>query len=170
MKSQHITKLGLAVILAGIYSSGVTGATVNGTATATVIAPLILTETTPMSFGTIAAGATGGTVVLSTAGARAVTGDVNAIAAGPGAAGAFTVQGEAAQAYTMTIAPGTLSDGLGNTMAVGTFVYTPPVLTGGADAFNVGATLTVGGSQAAGAYSTGTLPGGAPFVITANYN
>lgn len=170
MKTKSILKLGLAATLAGLYSTSLTAATVNGTATATVIAPLLLAQTTAMSFGTIAAGAAGGTVVLSTAGARAVTGDVNAVAAGAGAAGAFTIQGEAAQAYTMSIAGGTLSDGLGNTMAVGTFVYTPPVLTGAADAFNVGATLTVGGSQPAGAYSTATLPGGAAFVITANYN
>ena len=170
MKTKYqYTKIGLAALLASLYGSSLTAATLNGTATATVIAPLLLAQTTVMSFGTVAVGAAGGTVVLDTAGARTVTGDANAIAGGAGAAGVFTVNGANAQAYTMSIAPGVLSDGGGNTMGVGTYSYVAPALTGAAVSFNVGATLTIGASQVAGAYSTANA-GGTAVVVTANYN
>jgi len=171
MKTKHqYMKIGLAALLASVYGSSLTAATFNGTATATVIAPLTLAQTTPMNFGTVAVGAAGGTVVMTSAGARSVTGDANAIAAGAGTAGAYTITGQAAQAYTMTIAGGTLTDGGGaNPMSLSAFTFVSPALTGGADAFSVGATLTLPPNQPAGAYSTANgVP--APLVITANYN
>lgn len=168
-KQRQYMKIGLAAVLASLYGSSLTAATFNGVATANVIAPLVLAQTTNITFGTVAVGTGGGTVVLDTAGARTVTGDANAIAGGAGAAGVFTINGENAQAYTMSIAAGVLSDGGGNTMSVGTYTYTPPALTGAAVAFNVGATLTLGASQPAGAYSTANA-GGTAVVVTANYN
>ena len=170
-KRQYM-RIGLAALLASLYGSTLTAATVNGTATATVIAPLLLVAGVAMDFGSIAAGVGGGTVVLNTAGSRAsVTGDINAIGGAPGGtAGAFTIQGAALTAYTMGIAGGTLTDAGGlNPMTLGTFTNTAGALTGAADAFTVGATMTVPGSQPAGAYSTGN-PGGAAYVVTANYN
>ena len=54
-------------------------------------------------------------------------------------------------------------------MSVGTFTSTP-IATGllsgaGTQTVTVGATLTVGASQAAGVYTSGT-----PFDVTVNYN
>lgn len=163
-----LRKIGLVSVAVGLYSSSVMAVDFDGRAIATVITPLVIAETTPITFGTLGTGTTGGTVILATDDSRTVTGDVNIIGA-DGLAGVYTITGENAQAYTMSIADGVLSDGGVNTMGVGTYVYSPPALTGAAVAFDIGATLTVNGSQPAGSYST-AFAGGTPVVITANYN
>ena len=68
MKESNLLKLGLAVALAG--SVGVASADqVDGTATATVLTPLTVTETTALAYGDVYGGSTAGTVVVSSAGA-----------------------------------------------------------------------------------------------------
>lgn len=169
-----LVKLGLAAIITGLYSTSATAATVNGQADATVVAPLTLSENIAMDFGTISGGTAAGTVVLTTGGARSVTGDAQTIAAGAGAAGDFTINGEAGLAYTVSYTNGTLSDGVaaGNNMVVDTFNDNSTGTTSGAaQIFQVGATLNVGAGQAAGNYSTtNTGTGGAAYTITVNYN
>lgn len=170
MKNQYL-KLGLAALMASVYSTGVSADVVPGNADATVIAPLLLVEVTAMDFGTLAGGTAAGAVVMDTAGARTPSGGATVIAGSPGAAGAFTIQGAAAQAFTLSITgTATLTDGSGNSMTADTFTNTTPgALTGAADAFSVGGTLNVGASQVAGGYSTANA-GGATFTVTANYN
>lgn len=168
MNNQYL-KLGLAALMASLYSTGVSADVIPGNADATVIAPLLLTETTAMDFGTLAGGTTAGTVVMDVANARTTTGGATALASAGGTAGAFTIQGAAAQAYTLTISgTATLDDGTGNTMTADTFTHNAGALTGGVDAFSVGGTLNVGASQPLGVYSTTT--GGTTFTLTANYN
>ena len=151
-----------------VYSSIAFSASVSGAADATVVEPLSLAQTSNISFGSIDVSTVGGTVVLAEDGSRTVTGDVIAITSGAGSAGVFTIQGAAAQSYSMSISDGVISDGV-NTMTVTTFVYTAPALTGGVDSFNVGASLNVNANQPAGVYDT-VNAGGTPVNVTANYN
>lgn len=169
-----LVKVGLVVVIASLYSTTATAASVNGQADATVVAPLTLTENIAMDFGTISGGTAAGTVVLSTAGARSTTGDAQTIAAGAGAAGDFTINGENALTYAVSYTNGVLSDGAvaGNNMIVNGFNDNSTGTTSGANQiFQVGATLNLGATQAAGTYSTtNTGTGGAAYTITVNYN
>lgn len=173
-KSNQLVKLGLAALIAGMYSTGVSADIISGNADANVIAPLLLVETTAMNFGDVAGGTGAGTVVLDLAGARTVTGDASTLASGAGSAGAFTIEGAAGLAFTLSVTgTATLSDGGGNTMTADTFTENGSAVTltgtGSPDAFQIGATLNLGAGQAAGAYSTANA-GGATFTVTANYN
>ena len=173
-KSNLVLKAGVAALLASVYSSGVSADVIDGNASANVIAPLLLVETTAMNFGDVAGGTSTGTVVLDLTGARTVTGDANALASGAGAAGEFTIEGAAGLAFTLSVTgTATLTDGGANSMTVDTFTENGSAVTltgtGTPDGFQIGGTLNIGASQAAGSYSTLNL-GGAPFTVTANYN
>lgn len=114
----------------------------------------------------------GGTVVVSTSGARSATGGVvlltNTQFPAPTAA-TFNVFDNKAKTFTVSLpASATLTrSGGGGTMTVNTFTSNPipgtgtgnkgfGVLTGGAGTVSVGATLNVSGAQAVGNY-TGTF-------------
>lgn len=173
-KSNLVLKAGVAALLASVYSTGASADVINGNATANVIAPLLLVETTAMNFGDVAGGTGTGTVVLDLTGARTATGDASALASGVGAAGEFTIEGATGLAFTLSVTgTATLTDGGGNSMTVDTFTENGSAVTltgtGTADGFQIGGTLNIGASQAAGAYST-LNAGGAPFAVTANYN
>jgi len=83
-------------------------------------------------------------------------------------AASFTVTGQGAYTYAITLpATVTLTSGV-NTMTATTFTSTPSAtgaLTAGTQTLNVGATLNVAAAQAAGTYVSGT-----PFSVTVNYN
>ena len=155
-----------ATVLAAIYSQTAFAADATGNASATVLAPLAISENTAMDFGNVA-GDSGSatTVVLTTAGATS-SADGAYAQNGSGAAGVFDVTGATGLAYDInlpTVAV-TLTSGA-NTMTVDTFTDDTGgtgTLVGGADSFNVGATLNIGAAQAAGAYS-GT------YTVTVNY-
>ena len=173
MRTQtNLKRLALAICAMGIFVGSAQADTVNGRADAVVIEPLSITENISMDFGTVAGGPAIGTVVLDVAGARTTTGDAEIIAAGAGAAGDFTITGQASQAYTLSFsASATLATGLGPTMTADTFTDNSlgTLPAGGSETFQVGATLNVGASQAAGNYSTAN-GGGAPYTVTVNYN
>ena len=170
--NKQLLALGATLALASQAGSVAMAAQEDGSAVAVVIAPLIVTENTAMDFGTVAGGANADTIVLTTAGARTATGtDAQVIGAG-GAAGNFTVSGEAGSSYVVTFsASATLSDGGGNTMTVNNFTDNnpSPIDGGGSDTLLVGGTLNIGANQAAGNYSTAN-GGGAPYTVTVNYN
>lgn len=140
------------------------------TATATIVTPIAIANASDMNFGNIAVIATGGTVVLTPAGARSVTGDVTLPAtAGTVSAASFTVTGTANFTYSITLpaAALTISNGTHN-LTVDTWTSDPTptgTLDGtGAQTLNVGATLNVAGGESSGAYT------GGPFTVTVNYN
>ena len=118
---------------------------------------ITLTLNTGMVFGKVVAGATPGTVVLTPAGARSATGGAKlGNAAGAGATN-FLVGGPPLTGYSIVLpASATLTSG-SNTMTVNAFTSTPggsgTLSVLGSQALTVGATLQVGASQAAGAYS-----------------
>lgn len=122
-----------------------------------------------LSFGAFTAGS-GGTILVSSGGARSKTGGVLLVSQGGSAAAAqFTITGTANAVFTISLpVDGTvlLSDGSSNTMALNGFVSSPSAVGtlsgGGSQLINVGATLTVGNQQVPGAYS-------GSFSVTVNY-
>jgi len=166
------TKLILAALVMMVSASGAYAqATATATATATIVTPISITKTVDMNFGNVAVqAATGGTVVLTPAGARSITGGVTLPGVtGTVAAASFTVNGQGTYTYAITLPSTDLTITSGsNTMIVNTFTSTPSAtgaLTAGAQTLNVGATLTVAAAQASGVYVSGT-----PFNVTVNYN
>ena len=143
----------------------------DSTATATAIVPLVITQTVPMDFGTVAGGPQPGTVILNTSGGRATSGDGQILASGAGVPATFQITGQGGQAYSISYTIGVLDDaGSGMPMTVDTFTDTSSgsIPAGGTETINVGATLNINANQAAGSYSTAT--GGTPYTVTINYN
>ena len=133
--------------------------------TATLAAPISISSSGDMDFGTMVTTGIAGTVTVTPAGARSSV-DVDLLGGVPSAA-SFDVTGEGNANYSIAFSsPATLSSG-SNSMTVDTFTddagVNPKLPAGGSDTFNVGATLNVGATQAAGTYS-GT------FAVTVNYN
>ena len=171
LKRRLLTTLITAAVGLGGYAMNAGAANIDGNASATIVAPLKIVETTPMNFGSISPDFNvDTTVVLGTGGgltAPPAAGGETAGLLSAGVAGLFTVTG-AALAYTITLPADntvTLASGA-NSMAIDSFISNPPggsSLVGGPDTFNVGATLTVGADQPIGTY-TGIYP------VTVNYN
>ena len=141
---------------------------------ANVITPITILGVNALSFGDIVGSANGGTVTISAAGARSssVTDLLITGTTGTVSAASFTVTGEAAYTYGITLpaAPFVVSnsDATAATMSVGTFVSSPSAegtLTGGSETVTVGATLTVTADQATGAYTNAN-----DLVVTVYYN
>jgi hypothetical protein len=151
----------LTMGMAALGSSAVHADSINANATATVIVPITITESQALDFGALAAG-TGGTVTISTAGARSATGAVVLSSMDVGQNGIFDVAGQANYTYAITLptVDQTLISGA-NSMVVNAFTSNPAgtgTLDGaGAQTINVGATLTVSSGQAPGSYA-GTYP------------
>ena len=143
----------------------------SASSSATIIAPISITKTVDMNFGSIAVSTTAGTVQLTPAGVRNITGGITLPnVTGTVAAASFTVGGEGTSTYSIILpASNTIRVGLnGATMLVDGFSSTPSgtgALTGGTQTLTVGATLHVAGSQANGLYTSVT-----PFDVIVNYN
>ncbi|MBV8603127.1 MAG: DUF4402 domain-containing protein [Pelomonas sp.] len=129
-----------------------------------------VTNTVGLSFGAFTAGA-GGTLTVGSTGARSSTGGVLLVNQGAGAAAQFMLSGgSSSEAVSISLpADGTvqLSNG-SQTMTLSGFTSTLVNGNGmlsmsGTGSFSVGATLSVGASQAAGNYSGN-------FSVTVNYN
>jgi hypothetical protein len=166
------TKLAFAALaLIAFSSSSFAQATATATATATIVTPISIAEVVNMNFGNVAVQtALGGTVVMTPAGVRSVTGGCTLPAInGTVTAASFTVTGQGTYTYAITlpVAATTLTSGA-NTMTATTFTSTPSAtgaLTAGTQTLNVGATLNVAAAQPAGLYVSGT-----PFSVTVVYN
>jgi len=160
---------GIAAFGALVLHSGVShAASANSNASATVVTPIAISNSTGLVFGKFAA-STGGTVVMSTAGVRTKTGAVVLLSGTAGNAAAFSVTGDANATYAITLpstATVTHTDTV-TTMSAGTFTSNPSATgtlsAGGSQTVNVGATLTVGSAQTAGSYS-GT------YAVSVEYN
>lgn len=154
---------------AGIGTSH--AATAQTNTTATVLLPITITKTADLNFGKFMSGATGGTVVVTTAGAQSVTGDLTTTAAlgATAAAATFTIAGEPTNTYAVTFPAQTALVGPGGStpMTIGTFTTASSGTLGtfgaAAETLSVGATLTVNANQASGTYN-GTLD------VAVNYN
>ena len=168
---KKIKRLGVCFMMIAFSAATFAQVSATSTASATIVGPIAIANTANMSFGNVAVNATPGTVVMTPAGVRSVTGGCTlpAVAGSPTAA-SFNVTGAANYTYAITL-PGaatTISSGANN-MTVDTWTSTPTptgTLSGtGAQTLTVGATLHVAGSQPSGTYTSAT-----PFTVTVNYN
>jgi spore coat protein U-like protein len=161
-------------VLALAGAADAMAATATASSTSTVITPIAITKAADLSFGSIAAGGTAGTVTVSPNGTRNVTGGTVA-AGGTITAAQFNVTGQSGQTYSIdftgtsttltsgsdTMAFSTISDVSASTITSGN--VSAGTLTGGAQTIYVGGALTVGATQPAGTYS-GTIS------VAVNYN
>ncbi len=157
MKSTtKITAAALTISLLGA-SLAQAATTVAGTASATVIGPLAITQTTPLSFGSFSSGATAGTITSF----GAATGGVTNFSAGSPAV--FTVTGNPNSNFNITApATVTLTSGANTMSADLTTPATSALDNVGSRIFNTIGTLNVAANQASGAY-TGT------YNVSVNY-
>ncbi len=169
--------LAAAVAAASLAGSSAHAAQATASASGTVVAPIAITAATNLVFGSFAAGA-GGSVTVSTSGARTFSGVVLMSGATPSAA-RFNVTGTASSTYSIThsgTAVLTNTSGVGGeTMTLTKFsdlsagnatsgnVTAGTLDSGGTQSLYVGATLTVGAAQVPGIY-TGTV------IATVEYN
>lgn len=161
-----------------------TAATTTGDVTGYTIAPIGISKTTDFNFGTIIAGSSSGTVVLSTASGRSVTGGTALHGNTAATAALFSVTGEVNSTFSITFSSGaTLKNVAGtHSMTVDTYVakvgstsdqssnYSGTLVTSPVN-LSVGATLHVGtaGNNPAGVYSTANY-GGTSLTVTVTYN
>ena len=164
----------LAILLTGSAAGVFAQTSATATASATIVTPISITKTVDMNFGNVAVQtATGGTVVMTPAGVRSPFGGVTLpTTTGTVTAATFTVSGQAAYTYAITLPSTDLTITSGaNTMAVNTFTSNPAATgsgtlsAGGTQTLSVGATLNVAAAQPAGLYVSAT-----PFTVTVNYN
>jgi Mat/Ecp fimbriae major subunit len=149
-----------AIVATGFGATAANAATADANATAVILAPVTVTKTADLDFGTIAVGTSGATVAVSTAGAR--TCGTGLVCSGATSAAAFTVSGVTGQTVSVSL-PGSVSLTSGaNTMSATLTSSAASIVLDGTDAFTVGGTLTVSGTQAAGNYS-------GLFTATVNY-
>lgn len=160
---------GLAALLT-LAAAGPAGAvTATGTLTANIVRPIVMTKNVNLSFGKIVRPASGTvTATLATTGARTFTPPATSafwLVSPASTVANFTVSGEGAQAFTLTI-PATVtltnSGAGGGTLSVTTSndagCTTACALSGslggaGSKTFNVGGSFPITSSTAAGAYS-----------------
>jgi Domain of unknown function (DUF4402) len=160
--------IGAAVVAAVTFTQAANAqsASQSFSAKARIVTPISIALVSDMNFGDVVAGA--GTVVLTPAGGRSVTGSTNLGNPLNVSAATFTVSGQGSATYAITL-PGSANITSGaNTMSVGTFTSNPAVgagllSAGGSQTLTLGATLTVAAVQATGSYS-------GPFSVSVNYN
>lgn len=157
--------LGTVLAVAGATAANAAPVTAESSAGAKIIAPLEISNTSSLYFGTVAPSLTqGDTVVVTPAGDKKCGAALTCLTADHTAA-AFDVKGEADAVYTISLPGGIeLTNDKGDAMKVLDFTGSKDSgrLIKGADSFTVGGTLDVGARQAAGKY-TGR------FVVAAEY-
>ena len=155
-----------ATVATGLFASPAMAAdTESFTATATIVKPIQLSKVTDLDFGTITMGSglVSSNVVVTQSGVGSSCG-ANLTCTAP-TPGSFTIAGVGLQGVAISyVAPATLDDGNGNTVA---FTADAPssvtLLADGTGAFGFGGTIAVAAATVDGVYS-------ATFDVTAAYN
>ena len=158
-----------AALAASMVCTPITARAASATAnsTVTILAPVTITKTADLVFGTVSAGTTAGTVVMSTAGARSATGGAALSSTATGGTAKFNLTGNSNSTFSITLPSSTSLTGPGTAMTLNAFTSTPSS-TGtfngsGSATLAVGGTLSIGANQTAGSY-TGS------FSVTVDYN
>jgi len=150
--------IGLTAIVASFATSSF-AADVDADAGAKIIAPLQISNSTALYFGTIAPSLTNADqVVVSPAGAKSCGAELTCLTDDHTAA-LFNVSGEADASYTIDLPSNIqIANGAGGTMDVNNFSGSKDggTLASGTDSFTVGGTLLVAANQPTGEY-TGTF-------------
>lgn len=133
----------------------------------TITEPLTITETTPLSFGTLNAPSSGSaTIDLSTAGELVVSGGSDAFHTGSHAVGSWTLNGSPNAQASTTVAIGTWNDAAITTNASyingATDTATVTLDATGAGSMTIGGNITVTNAVTVGAKT-------ATVTVTANY-
>lgn len=137
---------------------------------AAVVRTLSITSATELSFGTFSAGATAGTLTITSEGNRTATGGVTPVSTSLGSRAVVSLAGTPATSFSVSL-PGSVqltpaSGGASMTLASFTTTLTglQGILnSGGTGSFGIGGTLSVGANQAIGVYS-------GSFSVTLTYN
>lgn len=168
----------LVMTLSGnVMADGGSTSTATATAKATIVTPIkIENNGVALDFGKIASGTTSGTAVLTPGNILNVSGGITKVSTNSTTVPTYTVTGESGAIYTVKLPTSVTLTGVADntkTMTVTAFttaftngntdLLTNQTLTDGSVTFKVGATLTVGMSQAADTY-TGT------YDVTVAYN
>ena len=157
---KHLAAVG-AVAAVALMGGQAMAATGTGTASVTVATPLVVTHSADLSFGTIAAGVTTGTVSVDAAGSRTATGVT--LLGGTPSAGAFHVTGETGQAFNVSVStPVSLVSGANSMSAALSVTPATDTVSGSGNTVNVSGTLSVGANQPGGTYN-------ATYTVTVNY-
>jgi hypothetical protein len=165
----NITK-SFTLLLVGFSANMFAQTTATAIAMVNIVTPIGITKSVDMVFGNVATTAASGTVVLGPDGTRTPSGSVTLPAmAGTVTAATFTVTGAGNYTYTITLpaAPITLAGATAG-VTVGSFVSNPSTtgkLVAGTQTVNVGATLNIPVSTAAGTYTNA-----AGLSVSVNYN
>ncbi len=160
--TNRFTKAALAATFAtaAFASTGAQAATATATARAQILQQLTVTRTADLDYATIVTGAAASTVVVTPGGVR--TCGVGLVCTGTATAAAFNVVGTIGQVATVSV-PATVSLVSGGNTMSSTLVSSTALMTLAAvNNFQVGGTLSVGASQADGAYA-------GVFTVTVNY-
>jgi hypothetical protein len=164
--TSHRTLRQIAILAAAMAAAaGAHAASASASGTATVIAPMTISKTADLRFGSFAPTTSAGSVVISTAGARSGT-NVSLSSLNTGGAAGFSVTGDTTATYTITLPSSATLSGPGTSMTISNFTSNPSgtgTLSGGAGTIAVGGTLAVNASQASGAYS-------GSFSVSVDYN
>jgi len=172
MKKVILTAVAIAAfILSATAADNVANKTVSVQSKARIITPITLANTSSqaLDFGVIARGATDATVVVSSSAAPSInvlTGDAVVLSSAPQTAAKFTVGGENAKTYAITIpsTTQTITSGANSLNITGFTCSNGATGTIGTnDVFYVGGTLSVPAAAVAASY-TGT------FSVTVAYN
>ncbi len=182
MMKNFIKLLAISVILVGFSATTFAQSAASASSSATLIAPLTITKTQDLNFGSLASSATAGTAVVNPeTGGVSVTGGVTDPGTVAHMAATFTVAGQASSTITVAnnVTEVTLDKGSGPTLTVNTFTYAMDGTTGGVQTFPGSAEIAVGGSSTLTVGATmnipattaaGTYASTGDFTITINYN
>ena len=160
-----------AFVLSATAADNVANKTVSVQGRARIITPITLANTgsQALDFGVIARGTTDATIIVASIdapSANVATGDAVVLSSAPQTAAKFTVGGESAKTYAITIPSTTQTIISGaNSLNITNFTYSNGATgtIGTNDVFYVGGTLSVPAAAVAASY-TGT------FNVTVNYN
>lgn len=154
--------LGAAIAALAMNASAAQAASTTATAKAKILAPLSITNSSDLDFGTIVSGAAASTVAVSPAGAPTCGTGLTCI--GTVSAAGFNLAGTSGALVTISLAAPTVTlTSAGNSMSATLAASQNSLtLTSTGGTFTVGGTLNVAANQAAGTYS-GT------FTVNANY-
>lgn len=157
MRKILLTATAIVAFSSSAFAAGNQASVNNATATATVVTPISLEETTPMAFGTFASGDAAGTV--STNGTYINVTKVPGLSANAAPA-QFTVGGEGNYGYNITYSNVDTALKMTKNSTDYTMGFTldtnNPItgtLTSGAATFNVNATIDVAAGQESGTYT-----------------
>src|SRR6185437_374444 len=152
----------LGALVLGLASQSALAASQTTKASATILQWIAVAESTPMSLASVAPPATGGTVMLTTAGTINSTNGF--VVRGTPVAGEFTAHGIPNFPAIVTISNGDAVTGPGRPMPLAVYPSNARATFNSAGElhFSVGARLTVNPNQAPGAYS-GT------YAVTVNF-